>query len=120
MSPRRLIAATLSVAALALLIVWMVRYTRHVETGLKQAAATGESVKLLKERPEIPPFTAPDLSGKPVSLSAQRGKVVIVNFWATWCPPCREEIPDLIALQANTGTISRSSASRRTRGRCRK
>jgi len=43
-------------------------------------------------------FTLPDLEGKSVSLSDFRGKWVIVNYWATWCPPCLEEIPDLVAL----------------------
>jgi thiol-disulfide isomerase/thioredoxin len=40
-----------------------------------------------------------DLKGRVVRLSDYRGKVVMINFWATWCPPCRAEIPDLIKLQ---------------------
>uniref|UniRef100_C6E5H2 Alkyl hydroperoxide reductase/ Thiol specific antioxidant/ Mal allergen n=1 Tax=Geobacter sp. (strain M21) TaxID=443144 RepID=C6E5H2_GEOSM len=45
-----------------------------------------------------PDFTLSDLSGKQVQLSSLKGKVVLVNFWATWCPPCREEIPSMVKL----------------------
>lgn len=44
-----------------------------------------------------------DLSGKTIRLDDFKGKVVIINFWATWCPPCLDEIPDLIAFQKDNG-----------------
>ena len=43
-------------------------------------------------------FTLPDLKGKEVSLKDYRGKVVFLNFWATWCEPCKDEIPSMQAL----------------------
>jgi len=52
--------------------------------------------QLPKVGARLPGFALSDLHGRPVKLSDYTGKTVILNFWATWCPPCREEMPMLI------------------------
>lgn len=54
---------------------------------------------LTYESGQMVDFTLPDLDDKKRSLKEWRGKVIVLNFWATWCPPCREEIPLFIAMQ---------------------
>jgi thiol-disulfide isomerase/thioredoxin len=53
----------------------------------------------LDESPDAPGFELKDLDGKPHALADYRGKVVLLNFWATWCPPCVREMPSLERLQ---------------------
>lgn len=50
-----------------------------------------------------PQLTLESIRGRAIRLSDYRGKVVLINFWATWCPPCRAEIPDLVKLQHDYG-----------------
>lgn len=55
----------------------------------------GQSMKEFKEKKPAPSFTLQDMDGESHSLSDYRGKIVIINFWATWCPPCRAELPSM-------------------------
>ena len=52
---------------------------------------------------DAPDFVLTDLQGQTVKLSDLRGKAVVLNFWATWCPPCKQEIPWLVELQKRYG-----------------
>ena len=77
----------------------LVRY-EHVQATLDdpQFAAAVAKIEADNERRQQADFTLTELGGKTWTLKEQRGKVVVLNFWATWCPPCRKEMPDLETL----------------------
>jgi thiol-disulfide isomerase/thioredoxin len=57
-------------------------------------------IRFVRNPDPAPDFKVKDLDGKDLSLQAYKGKVILLNFWATWCGPCRAEIPSLIELQS--------------------
>ena len=58
----------------------------------------------LSKQSVAPDFSLPDLAGQQLNLSSYRGKVVLLDFWATWCDPCRREIPQFVELQDKYGS----------------
>jgi cytochrome c biogenesis protein CcmG, thiol:disulfide interchange protein DsbE len=80
--------AVLALAAAIALFVWAWTNTQGDEQ-------SGDAVRVGREAPD---FRLPDLNGNQVALSDHRGQVVLINFWATWCPPCRVEMPEFEAV----------------------
>jgi peroxiredoxin len=98
---RRIVPVALSALAVAFVAVRFLAATHDTLARTRGGACTA-----LKPDP-LPPFLAngstpdfqlPDTSGHTVSLSGQRGHPVLLNFWATWCPPCVDEVPSLEEL----------------------
>jgi thiol-disulfide isomerase/thioredoxin len=79
--------------------------------GLPGPAIPGEDAEAASEGAVCPAgakkanlaFTVNDMNGKPVSLEAYKGKVILLDFWATWCGPCKVEIPHFVELQKEYG-----------------
>lgn len=89
MSVKKVIGICAVVALLTLGFVLMRRQVSH-----------GERIGLLRPAPE---FSLTDTAGHTLRLSDYRGKVVILDFWATWCEPCKQEIPHFIEMQNQYG-----------------
>src|SRR5688572_19821071 len=82
----------LAAGVLALLLGLLLTGTGcTTKTTSTQAGAVGTAA---------PAFALPDLEGKTVRNTDLKGKVVLLNFWATWCPPCKDEVPDFVRLQS--------------------
>ena len=79
--------------------------TEPVVNNVKKTSNTQPSQKVSNEEqyPQAPDFALKDLDGNEVKLSDYRGKVVVLDFWATWCPPCRKGIPDFVEMQEKYG-----------------
>src|SRR5580704_5241905 len=79
----------------------------HAMAAVKNVASqqSGQmAVVRFASNPQLaPPFLVRDIDGNVISTAEWKDKVVLVNFWATWCPPCREEVPEMISLQRQFG-----------------
>ncbi len=83
----------------SILLVAVLGYAFLADPKPKAAIAQDQDKKEEPKKYEAPDFSLKNLDGKEIKLSDYKGKIIFVNFWATWCGPCRHEVPAFIELQ---------------------
>jgi peroxiredoxin len=103
---RRTVVTVAAVSAALLAGALVVTFTQ----GSEQASGvsyidgnSGQMVYAVGHRQVAPDFTATSLTGTPIKLASYRGRVVVLNFWGSWCPPCQAESPTLAVLSQQYG-----------------
>ena len=98
---RRVVLAAIVLAGVLLIVVLVTSLAGSGNSGVSTVGGNASTVVYQAgHRPLAPEFTGTTLTGSELSFSSYRGKVVVLNFWGSWCVPCREEAPILAAVAA--------------------
>jgi peroxiredoxin len=100
LKPGHILILALVAAAGTLLAIRLLKAVSVAAERERAGACLALAPDNVQEARKAPDFALPDLRGKKRRLSDYRGKVVLLSFWATWCPPCVEELPSLARLQS--------------------